>query len=175
VTTLQTSPLALSEDAQDLLFRTARTANAFTDEPVSDVQLQAVHDLVKNGPTALNAQPLRVALLRSEQARATVLRHLSEGNRAKTAGAPLVAVLGYDLDFHDELPRVFPHAPGIKRSSPRSPPVTAPRATTPTCRRPTSSWACAPPASRRGRWAATTPTASTRSSSPTAGPGRSWS
>jgi len=114
MTSITTTPLALSEDAQDLLFRTARTANAFTDEQVTDEQVQAIHDLVKYGPTALNAQPLRVVLLRSEQAKARLLPHLSEGNRAKTASAPLVTVLGYDVDFHDELPRVFPHFPGAR-------------------------------------------------------------
>jgi nitroreductase len=114
MTSLTSTPLALAADAQDLLFRTARTANTFTDEPVTDEQVQAIHDLVKYGPTSLNAQPLRVVLLRSEQAKARLLPHLSEGNRAKTAATPLVAVLGYDVDFHDELPRVFPHFPGAR-------------------------------------------------------------
>jgi 3-hydroxypropanoate dehydrogenase len=106
--------LVLEKDAQDLLFRSARSANAFTDEPVTDEQVQAVHDLVKHGPTALNAQPLRVLLVRSDEARARLLPHLSEGNRAKTAQAPLVAVLGYDVEFHEHLPTVFPHAPGVR-------------------------------------------------------------
>ncbi len=57
--------LALDRAAQDLLFRAARTANTFTDEPVTDAQFRAVHDLVRYGPTGLNAQPLRVLLLRS--------------------------------------------------------------------------------------------------------------
>ena len=35
---------ALAPDAQDLLFREARTANTFTDEPVSDEQVQAIYD-----------------------------------------------------------------------------------------------------------------------------------
>ena len=57
--------LALSPDAQDLLFREAHTAYAFTDEPVSDEQLRAVYDLVKWAPTAMNSQPLRVVLVRT--------------------------------------------------------------------------------------------------------------
>lgn len=114
MTSLAASPLALSDEAQELLFRAARTANAFTDEPVTDEQVQAIHELVKYGPTALNAQPLRVVLLRSAEAKGRLLPHLSEGNRAKTAAAPLVAVLAYDVDFHDELPRVFPHFPGAR-------------------------------------------------------------
>jgi 3-hydroxypropanoate dehydrogenase len=107
-------PLVLSEDAQDLLFRDARTANAFTDEPVDDEQMRAVYDLVKWGPTALNGQPLRVLLVRSDEARARLLPLMNEGNRAKTGKAPLVAVLAYDVDFHENLVRVFPHAPGAR-------------------------------------------------------------
>ncbi|MDP9183829.1 MAG: malonic semialdehyde reductase [Actinomycetota bacterium] len=114
MTTTATSELALSTDAQNLLFRSARTANAFTDEQVSDEQVEAIYDLVRWGPTSMNAQPLRVVLLRSDDAKARLLPHLGEGNRAKTAAAPLVAVLAYDVDFHDHLPAVFPHFPGAR-------------------------------------------------------------
>ncbi|MEU1686460.1 malonic semialdehyde reductase [Micromonospora sp. NPDC005707] len=109
-----TDLLALDRAAQDLLFRAARTANAFTDEPVDEEQVRAVHDLVRNGPTAMNAQPLRVVLLRSAAARARLLPHLSSGNRDKTAGAPLTAVLAADVDWHDRLPELFPHRPGAR-------------------------------------------------------------
>ncbi|WP_428961232.1 malonic semialdehyde reductase [Micromonospora fluostatini] len=103
--------LALDPTAQDLLFRAARTANTFTDEPVTDEQIAAIHDLVRYGPTAYNGQPLRVLLLRSAAARARLLPHLSSANRAKTAAAPLVAVLAADVDFHERLPELFPHRP----------------------------------------------------------------
>lgn len=106
--------LALDEEAQDLLFREARTASAFRDEPVTDEQLRAIHDLVKWGPTAMNSQPLRVVVIRSDDAKARLLPHLAEGNRPKTAQAPAVAILAADLDFHKELPRTFPHAPGAR-------------------------------------------------------------
>ncbi|MEH0841910.1 malonic semialdehyde reductase [Micromonospora sp. CPCC 205711] len=106
-----TDLLALDPAAQDLLFRAARTANTFTDEPVDDAQLAAVHDLVRYGPTALNGQPLRVLLVRSAAARRRLLPYVSSGNRVKTAGAPLVAVLAADVDFHERLPELFPHRP----------------------------------------------------------------
>ncbi|GAB3086984.1 malonic semialdehyde reductase [Micromonospora schwarzwaldensis] len=106
--------LALDRAAQDLLFRAARTATAFTAEPVDDAQVRAVHDLVRYGPTAMNAQPLRVLLLRSPQARARLLPYVSAGNREKTAGAPLTAVLAADVDWHDRLPELFPHRPGAR-------------------------------------------------------------
>ncbi|SCF37742.1 malonic semialdehyde reductase [Micromonospora mirobrigensis] len=106
-----TDLLALDRAAQDLLFRAARTANTFTDEPVTDEQVRAVHDLVRYGPTALNGQPLRVLLIRSAAARARLLPYVSSGNRDKTATAPLVAVLAADVDFHRRLPELFPHRP----------------------------------------------------------------
>ncbi|MER7206174.1 MULTISPECIES: malonic semialdehyde reductase [Streptosporangium] len=103
--------LVLSPEAQDLLFREARTANTFTTEPVSDEQVRAIYDLVKYAPTAMNQQPLRVVLVRSPQARERLVRLMAPGNQAKTAAAPLVAILAADLDFHEELPKVFPHRP----------------------------------------------------------------
>ncbi|MBB5940236.1 malonic semialdehyde reductase [Streptomyces zagrosensis] len=106
--------LALDTTAQDLLFRSAHTANAFTDEPVTDEQIKAIYDLVKYAPTAFNMSPLRVLLVRSPEARERLVGHMAEGNRPKTAAAPLVAVLAADHEFHEELPKLFPHAPGIK-------------------------------------------------------------
>lgn len=108
------APMAISAEVQDLLFREAHTANAFSDEPVTDQQLRAVYELVKWGPTAMNNQPLRVVLVRSPEARARLVAHLSEGNRAKTLAAPLVAVLAADIDFHDEFHRTFPVFPGAR-------------------------------------------------------------
>src|SRR5699024_623615 len=106
--------IQIDEAAQDLLFREARTANAFTDEPVTDEQLRAIYDLVKWAPTSMNTQPLRIVVLRSEEAKARLVPLLAEGNRAKTASAPAVALLAADVDFHDELPKVFPHVPGAR-------------------------------------------------------------
>jgi hypothetical protein len=50
--------LALSEEAQNLLFRHARTASSFSDEPISDDQVKAIYDLAKWAPTSMNNQPL---------------------------------------------------------------------------------------------------------------------
>ena len=110
---MSTHDLALSADAQDLLFREARTANSFTDAPVTDEQVAAIYDLVKYGPTAMNMQPLRLLLVR-EEGRDRLLKHMSDGNRDKTASAPLVAVLAADVDFHENLERTFPQFPGAK-------------------------------------------------------------
>ncbi|CCK27724.1 putative NADH dehydrogenase/NAD(P)H nitroreductase [Streptomyces davaonensis JCM 4913] len=106
--------LVLDPAAQDLLFREARTANTFTEEPVTEEQVQAIYDLVKFGPTAFNQSPLRVTLVRSAEARERLVQHMAEGNQAKTSTAPLVAILSADNEFHEELPQLFPHFPQAK-------------------------------------------------------------
>ncbi|MBT2395748.1 malonic semialdehyde reductase [Streptomyces sp. ISL-100] len=106
--------LVLDPAAQDLLFREARTANTFTDEPVTEEQVQAIYDLVKFGPTAFNQSPLRVVLVRSAEARERLVPLMAEGNQPKTASAPLVAILAADNEFHEELPALLPHFPQAK-------------------------------------------------------------
>ena len=109
-----TTPIVLDQDAQDLLFHQGRTANAFTSEPVTDEQIAAIYDLIKWAPTAMNTQPQRVVVVRSAEAKTRLLPHMAEGNRAKTEAAPATVLLAADLDFHHELPTVFPHAEGMK-------------------------------------------------------------
>ncbi len=104
-------PLSIDAASADLLFREAHTTYRFSDEPVSDEQMRAVHDLVRWAPTAMNGQPMRVTLVRSPEARDRLIARLGTGNRAKSASAPLIAILSYDVDFHETLPEVLPHAP----------------------------------------------------------------
>jgi 3-hydroxypropanoate dehydrogenase len=111
VGTAQTQPglFALSDDAQDLLFRSARTANSFTDEPVDDDQLRAIYELVRWAPTSMNCQPLRILAVRGDTARCRVVRHMFGANQLKTERAPLTLLLAADLCFDMHLPRLFPY------------------------------------------------------------------
>ncbi|AXJ09529.1 malonic semialdehyde reductase [Arthrobacter sp. PM3] len=93
--------------AVDAIFAEARTANVFTGD-VTDDQARAIYELTKFGPTAFNSQPLRVTYVRSDEARATLVDALSAGNRAKTASAPLVAVLSYDTAWQDQWDAFLP-------------------------------------------------------------------
>jgi nitroreductase len=113
ITDASTSPI-LDAQAQDLLFREARTANTFTDEQVTDAEVEALYELFKYAPTSMNTQPGRITLVRSEQARERLVRHMAAGNQAKTAAAPLVAVITADREFHENMAQVFPHNPGAK-------------------------------------------------------------
>lgn len=102
--------MPLEPHALDQLFRQARTHNGWLDHPVDDSLLAELHELMKWGPTSANCWPLRIVYVKSGEAKARLLPLLMEGNRAKTATAPVTAILGMDLDFPDTLPRLFPHA-----------------------------------------------------------------
>ncbi|MGP5165221.1 malonic semialdehyde reductase [Arthrobacter rhombi] len=102
--------LAIDPATADVLFREARTANTFTDEPVSEETAQAIYDLMKMGPTMMNNQPMRITWVRSEAARERLVDRMAEGNRAKTLSAPLVAVLSFDTEWHEHFATFLPHA-----------------------------------------------------------------
>lgn len=99
----------IDSHALDTLFRSARTANGFLDQPVSDEQLRQAYDLMKMGPTSANCQPARLLFLRSAAAKERLRPALSAGNLQKTMLAPVTAIIAYDTQFHEHLPRLFPH------------------------------------------------------------------
>ena len=100
----------LGAAALSKLFSDARTHNAFHAKPVPDALLVEALDLAKMAPTAANSQPLRVVFLRSQEAKERLRPALSPGNAAKTVAAPVVAIAGYDVEFYERLPFLFPHA-----------------------------------------------------------------
>ena len=104
----------IDAQALDALFRTARTANGFLDKPVPDALLQEAYALARMGPTAANGQPARFVFLRTPQAKERLRPALSAGNLEKTLASPVVVIVAHDLDFHEHLPRIFPHNPGAK-------------------------------------------------------------
>ena len=101
----------LEEHALDQIFREARTYSSNPDpwhaDPVDDGMLRAVWDLAKMGATSANCQPARIVFVKSEAAKAKLRPALDEGNLEKTMNAPVTAIVGYDLDFHENLPRLF--------------------------------------------------------------------
>jgi 3-hydroxypropanoate dehydrogenase len=101
----------LSDDALDLIFRKARTHNVWLPKPVPDDLLRRVYDLAKWGPTSANSSPMRVVFVKSDAAKARLLPALSASNAAKTQVAPVCAVVAYDSEFYELVPRLFPHQP----------------------------------------------------------------
>lgn len=104
----------LSDAALDQLFRTARTYNAYLDKPVSQATLEAIWDLVKFGPTSANALPARIVWCVSDAAKEKLAALSSGSNGAKIRKAPVTAIIGMDVNFHENLPEFFPHAPQMK-------------------------------------------------------------
>lgn len=101
---------SLADAALDQLFRTARTYNGYLDKPVSEEQLVAIWDLLKMGPTSANQLPTRIVWCVSAEAREKLAALASAANADKIRKAPVSAIIGMDLDFHEQLPWLFPHA-----------------------------------------------------------------
>jgi len=105
---------AINDEALDTIFRSARSQNKWTDKPVSTALLMAVYDLMRMGPTSANCSPARFLFLTTPEAKERLAQHASHANQPKIRSAPVTAIIGYDLDFAQRLPELFPHAPDAK-------------------------------------------------------------
>jgi 3-hydroxypropanoate dehydrogenase len=99
----------LEADVLDRLFRQARTQNKWQDRPVPDAKLQEIFDILKWGPTSANSSPARFVFVRTREGKERLRPALSVGNTDKTMSAPVVTIVAYDPNFHDLLPKLFPH------------------------------------------------------------------
>ncbi len=100
----------LTTEHLDTLFTKARTHNEWLDKPVSDAQLQQIYDLMKWGSTSANCSPARVVFVKSAEEKAKLLACMAPGNVEKTKTAPVTAIIGMDMAFYEQLPKLFPHA-----------------------------------------------------------------
>jgi 3-hydroxypropanoate dehydrogenase len=100
----------MNNEGLDLIFRNARTHNGWLPKLVEDELLRKVYDLAKMGPTSANMCPMRVVFVKSPQAKERLKPALDPANLAKTMAAPVTAILGMDVHFFDQLPKLFPHA-----------------------------------------------------------------
>ena len=98
----------LDQKALDTLFTEAHTHNGWLDKPVPDDLLRRLWDLVKMAPTASNSLPARIVFVRSKEAKEKLKPALSPGNADKTMAAPVCAILAYDLEFFELLPKLYP-------------------------------------------------------------------
>jgi 3-hydroxypropanoate dehydrogenase len=105
----------VAESVMDNLFREARTYSRWLPRPVTDETIRQLYELLKWAPTSANAAPARFAFLRSPEAKARLRPALAPMNVDKSMTAPVVAIIGYDVKFYDQLPRLFPHNPGMSQ------------------------------------------------------------
>ncbi len=104
-------PAPLDAAALDQIFSGARSHNVWQPEPLSEDLLRHVYDLAKWGPTAANTTPARFVFVTSEAGRAQLSSVSSGNNQAKILAAPCTVIVGYDFDFPDTHPQLFPNAP----------------------------------------------------------------
>jgi len=100
----------LDSAALDQLFDKARTNNKWQPRDVPDELLKQIVDHMKWAPTSVNCSPARIVFVKSHQAKERLKPHLSAGNVEKTMAAPATAIIGYDLQFYDYLPKLYPPA-----------------------------------------------------------------
>jgi len=107
-----TAPLA--DAALDQLFRNARSHNGWVTDPIPESTLRQIYELARMGPTAANSSPARFVFVTSAEAKDKLASVSSGSNQPKIKDAPATVIVGYDLDFPERLPTLFPHAPGMK-------------------------------------------------------------
>lgn len=100
---------SLDQTALSQLFTDARTHNTWQDRSVSDEQIEQIYDLLKFAPTSVNCNPARILFIKSPEAKERLLACMSPSNLDKTRSAPVTAIIGMDMDFYEQLPRLFPH------------------------------------------------------------------
>tara|TARA_B100000214_G_scaffold26691_1_gene17504 strand:+ start:1150 stop:1740 length:591 start_codon:yes stop_codon:yes gene_type:complete len=96
---------------KNLIFQEARTHNDWLDKDISNDILMEIYDLMKWGPTSANCSPTRIIFAKSKASKDRLLPFVIESNLEKTKSAPVTAIIGYDINFHDHLPKLFPHNP----------------------------------------------------------------
>ena len=99
----------LDDAAFDTLFRTARSHNRWSSRAVDDTLLRQLFDLMKWGPTSANCSPARLVFVKSVTAKERLLGCMDPGNIDKTRSAPVVAIIGMDMEFYELLPQLAPH------------------------------------------------------------------
>ncbi|MEP1354617.1 MAG: malonic semialdehyde reductase [Tateyamaria sp.] len=99
----------LSDDSIDLILRDARSHYKWTDKPIPDGLLEEIFDITINGATSMNTLPARFVFVKSPEGKERLAKSLKPANVAKMAGAPVTAIIAYDMDFWHHLPELFPH------------------------------------------------------------------
>ena len=100
----------LPDASIDQIFREARTFTAWLPKPVPDDLLRQAVQLALLAPTSANGSPARFVFVTSPEAKARLKPALAPGNVDKTMAAPATAIIAWDTEFYENLPRLFPQA-----------------------------------------------------------------
>lgn len=100
----------VSGAALDQIFREARTLTAWLPKAVPHDLLRQAVQLALLAPTSANSSPARFVFVTSPEAKARLKPALAPGNVDKTMAAPATAIIAWDTEFYEHLPRLFPQA-----------------------------------------------------------------
>ncbi len=100
----------LDDTGLNLLFRDARTHSKWVDGVVSDEILRQIFDLMKMAPTSANCSPARFVFVTSPEGKEKLKPALSSGNVEQTMAAAATAIIAYDMEFYEHLPKLYPPA-----------------------------------------------------------------
>lgn len=100
----------LSDRAVAQLFGDARSYNRWQPTPVEDERIRLLYETAAMGPTSANGSPGRFLWIRSQGAKERLAACVKPGNKVKVLGAPVTVIIGYDLRFFENFPRLMPYA-----------------------------------------------------------------
>ena len=107
----------------ELLFTEARSHNAWLDRPVDTATLHKLYELARTGPTGGNSQPLRVVFVTTAESKEKLKPALAPTNVDKTMAAPVTAIIAFDTEYWEKLPKLFPTRPQMKDMVAGQPPA----------------------------------------------------
>ena len=100
--------MQVSNSCLDVIFRKARTQNAWQNAHVPDGTLEAIYDLMKWGPTSFNSNPVRIVFCASPDSKKKLADCAREGNQAKIIAAPVTAIIAFDTQYYELMPKLCP-------------------------------------------------------------------
>jgi 3-hydroxypropanoate dehydrogenase len=106
---MKNSSEPLNKSQLNLLFGEARSMNGWQDKEVSNDMIKSIYNLTKMGPTSTNCCPARFKFIKSEDQKLKLKESLLPNNVDKVMSAPVIAIIGFDLDFSDNMGKLFPH------------------------------------------------------------------
>ncbi|MFN7915357.1 MAG: malonic semialdehyde reductase [Vicinamibacterales bacterium] len=105
------------------LFLEGRTHHHWLDRPVDDEVLRQLYDLARMPPTSANTQPMRIVFVRSAEAKERLKPAVWPNNVDKVMAAPVTAIVAYDLEFYEQMPKLMPGVDVRSRLAARPPDV----------------------------------------------------
>jgi 3-hydroxypropanoate dehydrogenase len=108
--TLTRTAKPIAKDALHQLFLDARTHGAWHKEKISPHTLKELYRLTRMAPTSANASPARFVFLTTDAAKERLIPALAPMNVEKTRTAPVTVLIGWDTEFHEQLPKLMPYA-----------------------------------------------------------------